>query len=77
VYVTSIHKINLVMRFWVDQLGWDAMAIAKLPRVFGASLSSAISSEERFANKECKFPCRNLLSCSLFDLIFRTDCYCS
>ncbi|XP_058723454.1 uncharacterized protein LOC131595183 [Vicia villosa] len=40
--LTSIDKINLVMSFWVDELGWDAMAIAKLPRVLGASLERRI-----------------------------------
>ncbi|XP_058723455.1 uncharacterized protein LOC131595184 [Vicia villosa] len=40
--LTSIDKINLVMSFWVDELGWDAMAIAKLPRVLGASLERKI-----------------------------------
>ncbi|CAJ2662095.1 mTERF protein [Trifolium pratense] len=38
----SIDKINSVMSFWVNQLGWDAMAIAKTPRVFGSSLEKRI-----------------------------------
>jgi mTERF domain-containing protein len=40
--LTSIDKINLVMSYWVNQLGWDAMDIAKVPRVFGASLEQRI-----------------------------------
>jgi mTERF domain-containing protein len=40
--LTSIDKINLVMSYWVNQLGWDAMAIAKVPRVFGASMEQRI-----------------------------------
>nr|XP_027188183.1 uncharacterized protein LOC113783882 isoform X2 [Cicer arietinum] len=40
--LTSIDKINLVMSFWVNDLGWDAMAIAKRPRVLGASLERRI-----------------------------------
>ncbi|CAJ2662092.1 unnamed protein product [Trifolium pratense] len=40
--LTSIDKINLVMSYWVNQLGWDALAIAKTPRVFGASLEKTI-----------------------------------
>ncbi|RHN73219.1 putative transcription regulator mTERF family [Medicago truncatula] len=40
--LTSIDKINSVMNFWVNQLGWDALAIAKTPRVLGASLERRI-----------------------------------
>ncbi|GAU10000.1 hypothetical protein TSUD_301260 [Trifolium subterraneum] len=40
--LTSIDKINLVMSYWVNQLGWDALAVAKTPRVFGASLEQRI-----------------------------------
>lgn len=40
--LTSVDKINLVMSFWVDELGWDAKAIAKLPRLLGASLERRI-----------------------------------
>ncbi|GAU45619.1 hypothetical protein TSUD_301970 [Trifolium subterraneum] len=40
--LTSIDKINSVMSFWVNQLGWDARAIVKLPRVFGSSLERRI-----------------------------------
>ncbi|PNY17747.1 hypothetical protein L195_g014498 [Trifolium pratense] len=39
---TSIDKINLLMGFWVNQLGWDATAIAKLPKIFGSSLERRI-----------------------------------
>ncbi|KAL5098007.1 hypothetical protein RYX36_002334 [Vicia faba] len=40
--LTSVDKINSVMSFWVNQLGWDALALAKVPRVFGASLERRI-----------------------------------
>ncbi|XP_058726495.1 uncharacterized protein LOC131597849 [Vicia villosa] len=40
--LTSVDKINLVMSFWVNQLGWDVLALAKVPRVFGASLERRI-----------------------------------
>jgi mTERF domain-containing protein len=40
--LTSIDKINSVMSFWVNELGWDARAITKQPRVFGASLERRI-----------------------------------
>ncbi|XP_058723461.1 uncharacterized protein LOC131595186 isoform X3 [Vicia villosa] len=40
--LTSIHKINLVMNFWVNQLGWDAMAIAKIPDILSLSLEKRI-----------------------------------
>ncbi|GAU41848.1 hypothetical protein TSUD_365950 [Trifolium subterraneum] len=40
--LTSIKKINLVMNFWVNQLGWDALAIAKIPRVIEYSLERRI-----------------------------------
>jgi mTERF domain-containing protein len=33
--LTSIDKINAVMSFWVNQLGWDATAIVKQPGVLG------------------------------------------
>jgi len=39
---TSIDKINLVMSFWVNQLGWDAMAIAKTPDILLLSLEKRI-----------------------------------
>ncbi|GAU51532.1 hypothetical protein TSUD_413970 [Trifolium subterraneum] len=40
--LTSIEKINLVMSFWVNQMGWDAMAIAKAPYVLSLSLEKRI-----------------------------------
>jgi mTERF domain-containing protein len=40
--LTSIDKINAVMSFWVNQLGWDATAIVKQPGVFGSSLERRI-----------------------------------
>ncbi|CAL5184417.1 unnamed protein product [Lathyrus oleraceus] len=38
----SIDKIDLVMNFWVNQLGWDAMALAKQPTLFSLSLEKRI-----------------------------------
>ncbi|KAI5446343.1 hypothetical protein KIW84_014255 [Lathyrus oleraceus] len=40
--LTSVDKINLVMSFWVNQLGWDAMAIAKTPYILSLSLEKRI-----------------------------------
>ncbi|CAI8590078.1 unnamed protein product [Vicia faba] len=40
--LTSVDKINLVMDFWVKQLGWDALALAKQPSVFSLSLEKRI-----------------------------------
>ncbi|XP_045791046.1 uncharacterized protein LOC123885771 [Trifolium pratense] len=40
--LVSIDKINLVMSFWVDQLGWDVLALAKGPSVFSNSLEKRI-----------------------------------
>jgi mTERF domain-containing protein len=40
--LTSIDKINLVMSFWVNQMGWDAMAIAKTPYILSLSLEKRI-----------------------------------
>ncbi|PNX81953.1 hypothetical protein L195_g037978 [Trifolium pratense] len=40
--LTSIDKINLVMSFWVNQMGWDAMAIAKAPYILSLSLEKRI-----------------------------------
>ncbi|GAU45526.1 hypothetical protein TSUD_400730 [Trifolium subterraneum] len=39
----SINKINLVMDFWVNQLGWDARAIAKTPHILSLSLEKRIT----------------------------------
>ncbi|RDX71057.1 hypothetical protein CR513_49629, partial [Mucuna pruriens] len=38
----SRDKINEVMRFWVDRLGWDPLALAKRPIMFGYSLEGRI-----------------------------------
>ncbi|CAI8590077.1 unnamed protein product [Vicia faba] len=40
--LTSVDKINSVMRFWVNQLGWDAMAIARAPYILSLSLEKRI-----------------------------------
>ena len=40
--LTSIDKINLVMSFWVNQLGWDSLALAKCPQMFCYSLHKRI-----------------------------------
>ncbi|KEH37298.1 putative transcription regulator mTERF family [Medicago truncatula] len=40
--LTSIDKINLVMSFWVNQLGWDSLALAKRPHIFSYSLEKRI-----------------------------------
>ena len=38
----SIDKINLVMSFWVNQMCWDSLALAKYPLMFGYSLHKRI-----------------------------------
>ncbi|MED6141086.1 hypothetical protein PIB30_099856 [Stylosanthes scabra] len=35
--LTSKDKINELMKLWVNQLGWDALALAKIPFIFGYS----------------------------------------
>lgn len=40
--LTSKDKINGVMRFWVVELGWDPLALAKMPKIFGFSLERRI-----------------------------------
>ncbi|MED6174186.1 hypothetical protein PIB30_066634 [Stylosanthes scabra] len=40
--LTSKDKINEVMKLWVNQLGWDALALAKIPFIFGYSLERRI-----------------------------------
>ncbi|WJX23597.1 hypothetical protein P8452_12796 [Trifolium repens] len=40
--LASIKKINLVMSFWVNQMGWDVLALAKGPSVFSVSLEKRI-----------------------------------
>ncbi|CAJ2662046.1 unnamed protein product [Trifolium pratense] len=39
---TSIDKINLVMSFWVNQLGWNSLALTKCPNMFTYSLHKRI-----------------------------------
>ncbi|WJX23634.1 hypothetical protein P8452_12832 [Trifolium repens] len=62
----SIDKINLVMSFWVNQLGWNSLALTRSPHIFcyslhkkdrSKSLSFAISFDERSKRKECKLSC--------------------
>ncbi|TKY72623.1 Mitochodrial transcription termination factor-related [Spatholobus suberectus] len=40
--LSSEDKINKVMRFWVDRLGWDSLALARKPVIFGFSLEKRI-----------------------------------
>ncbi|MED6141085.1 hypothetical protein PIB30_099855 [Stylosanthes scabra] len=40
--LTSKDKINEVMKLWVNQLGWDPLALAKIPFLFGYSLERRI-----------------------------------
>ena len=40
--LVSIDKINLLMSFWVNQLGWDALALAKGPSVFSSSFEKRV-----------------------------------
>ncbi|GAU45617.1 hypothetical protein TSUD_301950 [Trifolium subterraneum] len=40
--LTSIGKINILMSFWVNQLGWDARALAKEPALFLLSFEKRI-----------------------------------
>ncbi|QCE13250.1 uncharacterized protein LOC114162639 [Vigna unguiculata] len=40
--LTSKDKINEIMRFWVVELGWDPLALAKMPKIFGFSLERRI-----------------------------------
>ncbi|CAJ2662024.1 unnamed protein product [Trifolium pratense] len=42
VMLVSIDKINLVMSFWVNQLGWNSLAITKKPLVLSYSLQKRI-----------------------------------
>jgi len=41
--MTSIEKINLVMSFWVNQLGWNSLALTKGPHIFSYSLDKRIA----------------------------------
>ncbi|KAK2395028.1 transcription termination factor MTERF5, chloroplastic [Trifolium repens] len=40
--LTSIDKINSLMDFWVNKMGWDARAIAKAPHILPLSLEKRI-----------------------------------
>ena len=40
--LVSIDKINLLMSFWVNQLGWNSLALTKLPQMFCFSLEKRI-----------------------------------
>ncbi|BAT80246.1 hypothetical protein LR48_Vigan468s006800 [Vigna angularis] len=40
--LVSKDKINEIMRFWVVELGWDPLALAKMPNIFGFSLERRI-----------------------------------
>ncbi|GAU51531.1 hypothetical protein TSUD_413960 [Trifolium subterraneum] len=40
--LVSVDKINLVMSFWVNQCGWDAMDIARTPYILTLSLEKRI-----------------------------------
>ncbi|CAJ2662089.1 unnamed protein product [Trifolium pratense] len=40
--LVSIDKINLLMNFWVEQLGWDPLVLAKGPSLFLLSLEKRI-----------------------------------
>ncbi|XP_039686386.1 uncharacterized protein [Medicago truncatula] len=40
--LASIDKINLVMSFWVNQMGWDPLELTKSPLMFGYSLPKRI-----------------------------------
>ncbi|CAK8531738.1 unnamed protein product [Lathyrus sativus] len=40
--LASVDKINLVMSFWVDRMGWDSLALTKLPQIFGFCLQKRV-----------------------------------
>jgi mTERF domain-containing protein len=40
--LVSVDKINSVLSFWVNQLGWDSLALAIGPSVFSNSLEKRI-----------------------------------
>jgi mTERF domain-containing protein len=40
--LASIDKVNLVMTFWVNQLGWNSLAVTKCPNMFAYSLHKRI-----------------------------------
>ncbi|GAU48918.1 hypothetical protein TSUD_301730 [Trifolium subterraneum] len=40
--LVSIDKVNLLMTFWVNQLGWNSLALAKCPVMFTYSLHKRV-----------------------------------
>ncbi|GAU45529.1 hypothetical protein TSUD_400760 [Trifolium subterraneum] len=40
--LSSVDKINLVMNFWVNQLGWNSLELTRRPQIFGFSLQKRI-----------------------------------
>jgi len=40
--LNSIDKINLVMSFWVNQVGWNSLVLTKMPHIFDFSLQKTI-----------------------------------
>ncbi|CAJ1963433.1 unnamed protein product [Sphenostylis stenocarpa] len=42
IMLVSQDKIDRIMRFWVKQLGWDYLTLAKKPEIFGFSLERRI-----------------------------------
>ncbi|CAJ2662022.1 unnamed protein product [Trifolium pratense] len=40
--LNSVDKINLVMSFWVNEMGWNSLALTKKPHMFGYSLEKRI-----------------------------------
>jgi mTERF domain-containing protein len=40
--LSSVDKINLVMSFWVNQLGWNSLALTRKPQIIGFSLQKRI-----------------------------------
>ncbi|BAT80247.1 hypothetical protein LR48_Vigan468s006900 [Vigna angularis] len=42
VMLASIKKINIVLNFWVNQLGRDALELVQFPKIFGLSMEKTI-----------------------------------
>ncbi|KAK2395046.1 transcription termination factor MTERF5, chloroplastic [Trifolium repens] len=40
--MVSIDKVNLVMTFWVNQLGWNSLELTKCPLIFSFSLEKRV-----------------------------------
>jgi mTERF domain-containing protein len=38
----STDKVNLVMSFWVNQMGWNSLSLTKYPNMFGYSLHKRV-----------------------------------